>query len=146
MGQLQPITQKQSKIEVSALTGIFWTSIKGGKMSHEEVGYSDGQAGMEKTFTGLMKIEPITLTKPYDPVNDKAIQTFLNSQRATKTAFNVTVTPVNTDVAGSPLPGGQPQTYSNCMVLSYTPAQFDRNGTGLAMVELVLAVNSLPTY
>lgn len=143
---LTPITTKQAKIEISGLPAIYWTSIKGGMMSHEEVPYNDGQAGIEKTYTGLMKIEPLTLSKPYDPVNDTAIHAFISKQRSSKTIFNVTVTPVNTDVAGSPVSGGKPITYSNCTFIGYTPAQFDRDGSGLAKVEMKIAVNALPSY
>ena len=147
MAQLQPITMKQAKIEISApLLGIFWTSIKGGKMSHEEVSYNDGAQGLELVFTGLTKLENITLTKPYDPVNDAAIHSFISSQRSAKTAFSVSVTPVNADIAGSPISGGKTIIYNNCTFISYNPPQFDRDGTGLAKVEMVIGLNSLPTF
>lgn len=143
---LQPISQKQSKIVISELQNVFWTSIKGGKLENESITYSDGQEGLEKTYAGIAKIEPITLTKPYDPVNDAAIQAFIKKQKAQAKPFNVVVTPINADVAGGNYPNGKPQTYNNCTFISYTPPQFDRNGNGLAMVEMTLAVNSLPTY
>ena len=143
---LKPITNKQALIVVSGLPGIYWSSNKGGKMAYEEVGYNDGQTGIEQTHTGMMKIEPLTLSKAYDPVNDAAIQSFITAQAANATPFNVTVTPVNPDVAGTPIAGGRPMTYPNCKVLSYTPPQFDRDGSGLARCELMVAVNSLPTY
>lgn len=146
MAQLQPITTKQAKIEISSLMGIFWTSIKGGKLSQEEVVYNDGAQGLDLTLTGSSKLEHITLIKPYDPVNDSQIHTFISGQRATKVAFSVSVLPVNADVAGSPVAGGKPITYNNCTFISYNPPQFDRDGTGLAKVEMVLALNSMPTY
>ena len=146
MAQLTVITQKQAKIEIDGLQGIFWTSIKGGKLSHEEVSYNDGAQGLELVFAGLIKLENITLSKPYDPVNDKAIQDFIEKQRKTKTTFNVKVTPVNADIEGTPISGGAGTIYNNCMLISYMPPQFDRDGTGLAKVEMVLGLNSLPTY
>lgn len=146
MANLSPITQKQARVIVSALPGVFWTSISGGKYSHEEVKYNDGNAGLTKTYFGMAEIEPITVKKPYDPVNDGAIQAFASAQRSSKTPFNVTVQPVNADVAGSNLAGAKAITYENCTFLSYTPPQFDRDGSGLAMVEMTFAVNSLPSY
>lgn len=146
MPNLTPITQKQVKVEVSGLLGIFWTSIKGGKLSQEEVKYNDGAEGLEKTLTGFSSIEPLTLSKPYDPVNDGAIQSFISAQRSARTPFNVTVTPVNADVAGSPVSGGKSITYSNCTFIGYNPPQFDRDGTGLAKCELMVAVNAIPSY
>lgn len=98
MPQLQPITAKQAKVEISALQGIFWTSKKGGNMKLEEVPYNDGAQGIEKTLTGFTKIENVTLSKPYDPVNDGAIQAFVSAQRSAKTPFNIAVTPVNADI------------------------------------------------
>lgn len=146
MAQLTAITSKQAKIEIEGLQGIFWTSIKGGKMSLEEVSYNDGAQGLELVLAGLTKLENITLMKPFDPVNDKRLTDWIAGQRATKTTFSVKVTPVNADVAGSAIQGSKDITYNNCMFLSYNPPQFDRDGTGLAKCELVLGLNSLPTY
>lgn len=146
MPQLTAVTSKQGKIEISDLQGIFWTSIKGGKLSLEEVNYNDGSQGLELVLPGFTKLENITLTKPYDPVNDATIHTFIAAQRVTKTPFSVVVTPINADIAGSSISGGRSITYNNCTFLGYTPPQFDRDGTGLAKCEMVLGINSLPTY
>jgi hypothetical protein len=146
MSNLKPLSQKQARIQISALQGIFWTSQKGGKYSHEEVKYNDGSQGLELTLAGMVSIEPLTLTKPHDPINDATLQNFLTAQRSNRTPFNVTITPVNSDVAGSAMAGARAITYNNCTFISYTPPQFDRDGTGLAKCELVVAVNSLPTY
>ena len=146
MANLAPISQKQAKITISSLPGIFWTSIDGGKQSREEVAYNDGAIGLEKTYLGFTMIEALTLTKPYDPSADKALQTFVTTQRSNNTPFSVVVSPVQADVAGSPIPGAVGVTYPNCVLVSYKPAKFDRDGTGLAKVELVIRVNGVPTY
>lgn len=146
MANLNPVSQKQARIIVSAMANTFWTSISGGKLSHEEIKYNDGNAGLEKTFAGMVSIEPLTLTKSYDPVADKEIQSFVKAQQRTKTPFNVTVSPVQADIAGSLIPGGQGVTYEGCTFISYTPATFDRDGTGIAKVSLMVAVNALPSY
>lgn len=146
MANLQPISQKQARITISALPGVFWTSIDGGDMSHEAVKYNDGTNGQEKTFTGMLSISDITLMKPYDPTNDRIIQDFISGQRSRPTPFSVAVTPVAADLQGSLLQGGQGVTYPNCVFISYKPAKFDRDGSGIAKVEMTIAVNSLPTY
>jgi hypothetical protein len=146
MSNLKALSSKQARIQISALQGIFWTALKGGKSSREEVKYNDGAQGLELTLAGMTSVEPLTLTKPYDPVNDAALQNFLTAQRANATPFNISITPVNSDVAGSAMAGARPITYNNCTLLGYTPPQFDRDGTGLAKCEIVVAVNSLPTY
>jgi hypothetical protein len=146
MPALVPITQKQTKIEISALQGIFWTSIKGGKLSYEEETYNDGVEGLAKTYSGMAKIEPITISKPYDPVNDGNIQKFITDQKANRTPFSVTSTPVNADLAGTAIQNAKAITYNNCVFMGYNPPQFDRDGSGIAKVELMFAVNSLPSY
>lgn len=146
MPNLTPITQKQARIELSALPGIFWTSIKGGKLTKESVKYNDGSENLIKTTGGIAEIEDLTLAKPHDPAQDGAIAAFITAQSASKTPFNVVVTPVATDVQGTAISGGKPITYSNCTFLAYTPAQFDRDGTGLAKVEMMIAVNAIPSY
>jgi hypothetical protein len=143
---LAPISQKQAKIVISAIPGIFWTSNKGGKLSREEVKYNNGQTGLEQTYVGFSMVEPLTLSKPYDPVADKAIAAFVTTQRSNGTPFSITVTPVQADVAGSPLAGAVGVTYPNCVLTGYKPADFDRNGQGLAMIEVTVAVNGIPTY
>ena len=146
MAALQPISQKQAKITISAIPGVFWTSIDGGKQMREEVKYNDGSAGQEKHYVGFTSVENLTLTKPYDPAGDVAVSTFVTGQRGSNVPFSVTVTPVSADIGGSPLAGANGVTYPNCVLISYKPAKFDRDGTGLAKIELVIAVNGTPTY
>ena len=143
---LPVISQKQARITISGLTKIFWTSIKGGELTQEEVVYNDGNLGIEQTYTGFTKIGKLTLSKPFDPVGDKALQTFIKEQATKKTTFNITVTMVESDVAGTPLSGASDITYNNCIFLGYVPPNFDRDGTGLAKCELMVACNSMPTY
>lgn len=143
---LNPVSNKQARIIVSGIPGIFWTSISGGELAHEEIKYNDGNAGLEKTFAGMVSIKPLTISKSYDPVADKVIQSFIKAQQSNKTPFNVTVSPVQADIAGTLIPGGQGVTYEGCTFLSYMPATFDRDGTGIAKVSIIVAVNSLPQY
>lgn len=145
MPQLQPISQKQARIFVNGISAPF-ISISGGKYSREEVKYNDGVNGMEKTYMGMIVIENLTLGKPFDPVSDKDILAFVIAQRSATTGFTVTVSPVNADAQGSPLAGAGTITYTNCVLVSYMPAKFDRAGNGLAMIEMVISCNSLPTY
>lgn len=143
MPQLQPISMKQARVTISGSNTGF-TSISGGKYSREEVKYNDGNQGIEKTFVGMVAIEQLTLSRPYDPVAEKEIVTFVNNQRTAQQGFTVTVQPVSADVAGTAI--GTGVTYTGCVLVSYTPAKFDRNGNGLAMTELVIQPTNLPTY
>lgn len=143
MPQLSPVSVKQARITLSGSNTPF-TSISGGKYSREDIKYSDGNVGIEKTFVGMVSIEALTLTRPYDPTAEKEIVAFVNSQRTAQQGFTVTVQPVSADVAGTAV--GTGVTYTGCVLVSYTPAKFDRNGNGLAMTELVIQPTNLPTY
>ena len=145
MPQLTPISSKQAKIFISGVSSQF-TSISGGKYSREEVKYNDGNNGIEKTFAAMTTIEGLTLTKPYDPIADKEITAFINTQRLNGKPITITVNPVNADVQGTPIAGAGTITYSDCTLVGYTPAKWDRQSTGLAMIEMSFAVNSVPTY
>jgi hypothetical protein len=146
MPQLKPISVKQARITVAGLNDIAFTSISGGKYAREEIKYNDGVNGIERTSAGMISIEPITLTKPHDPVNDKSITKFINDLQKSGNFVTVTVNPVNSDVAGTDLAGAASTTYTGCTLISYSPAKFDRNGNGLAMVEVMFAVSQMPTY
>ncbi len=144
MPQLQPISVKQARITVEGLSDIFFTSISGGKYTKESVKYNDGNNGIEKTFSGMVNIEALTLGKPFDPVNDASIATFIKTARSTSKTYTITVQPVASEVAATNL--GKTITYTGCTLMSYTPAKFDRDGSGLAKVEMMFEVNELPTY
>lgn len=146
MPQLKPISVKQARITVSGLNDIAFTSISGGKYSREEIKYNDGVNGIERTTAGMITIEALTLTKPHDPVNDKSIAKFMNDLQKSGNFVTITVNPVNSDVAGTDLAGAVSTTYTGCTLISYSPPKFDRNGSGLAMTEVMFAVSQMPTY
>lgn len=145
MPQLQPLSVKQAKVFISGISAPF-TSISGGKYTREDIKFNDGVNGMEKSTAGMITIEALTLTKPFDPISDKEIAAFIANQRNAVAGFTVTVNPVNADAQGSPLSGATTITYTGCILLSYTPAKFDRNGNGLAMIEMTVQPNQLPVY
>jgi hypothetical protein len=146
MAKLQPITQKQAVITISDLPDVFWLSSKGGKVNTEKVPYNDGKQGIIQTFTGFLSLTALTLMKSFDPVADKAVVAWFNKQKATPTPFNVAIQPVKADLAGSVFDGSSQILYSDCLLGDYQLPEFNRDSTGLAMIECEVLFNTIPTY
>jgi hypothetical protein len=143
---LKPISAKQAIITISDISDVYWMSSKGGKVNREEIEYNDGKQGIIQTFVGFIKLENLVLMKSFDPAADKAVLTWIDNQIKTPTPFNVAIQPVKADLTGSPFEGSSQILYSNCQLGDYKLPEWDRNSTGLAMIEIKVIFNSLPTY
>jgi hypothetical protein len=142
MAQLQPVSTKQARITISNMGDLKFTSISGGKFSREEVKYNDGNTGIERTHPGFVSIEPLTISKPYDPLTEKVIDAAI---KLGNKVFTIEVQAVTAESSTGSNIGGS-VLYNNCILMAYTPAKFDRDGSGLARTELMFAVNELPRY
>ena len=145
MANLQPITVKQTRITVKGCPG-FWSSHDGGEVDKESVKYFEPAANLQKTIAGVASVSDLKLKRLFDPNVDKATIEWILGQMAEPEPFNVVSQPVNADVAGTPIAGGGTFTYPNCTILKYTPPKFDKEGKSLAMIEITVAVNQIPTY
>lgn len=143
---LKPISQKQAVITISSLRDIYWTALRGGKVTREKIKYSDGRQGITQTFVGFLELENLTLMKPFDPAKDKSVIKWCRDQVDKPTPFNVAIQPVKSDLAGTPFEGSSQILYSNCSLGDFKLPEWDRNATGLAMVEIEVIFNALPTY
>jgi hypothetical protein len=143
---LKPISQKQAVITISDISDTYWISIKGGRVSREKVKYNDGKKGIIQTLTGFIELESLTLTKSFDPSADKTVIAWIKKQLDSPTAFNVAIQPVKSDITGSVADGAGQILYSNCQLGDHKLPEFDRNSTGLAIIEVEVIFNELPTY
>ena len=144
-GNLQPITVKQALITIEGITAYF-TKVSAPKEKREDVSYNDGQRGQTFKVTGFVELENITLSKSFDPVQDKALVAWYKARKNTlDQAFSVTVQPVTADVQSTPITGGGTFVLSGCKVVSFKYPEFDRLGSGLAMLEIEIAPESV-TY
>lgn len=144
---LKPIPQKQAVITISTLPDTYWISSKGGKVTREKVKYNDGKTGIVQTIPSFMELEALTLQKAFDPAADAAVVTWIESQDKSPAPFNVAIQPVKSDIAGSPFDGAKQLLFSNCVLGDYKlPTEWDRNSTGLAMIEVEIIFNTPPTY
>ena len=140
---LKPITKKQGRITVSGAGNALWSAAKNPGMERDTATYTDTD-GMTKTVVGLVKAKDLTLSKIYDPAADGNLVKWLRGQADKPTNFSVSVQGVNADAAGSKL--GGTFTYPNCVMLSFTDPEYDSEGSGVVMIEMIVAVNSRPTY
>jgi hypothetical protein len=88
---------------------------------------------------GFASREKLTLSKAYDPVADEALEVWAQKAIEQPTAtgdFTVTVQPVQSDVAGTPIAQSKSRVYSGCQMVSLRVPDVDRSGSGLAMLEL----------
>ncbi|MBW4558428.1 MAG: hypothetical protein KME59_21385 [Trichormus sp. ATA11-4-KO1] len=143
---LNPISQKQAIITISDISGVYWKALNGGKVAREKIKYNDGKQGIEQTFVGFLSLEDLTVMKNFDPKEDGVVINWVEQQVANPTPFNVAIQPVKSDLVGSPFDGAKQILYSNCQLADYKYPTWDRESSGLAVFELVLIFNSLPTY
>jgi hypothetical protein len=140
---LKPITVQNFVVTLNGATGlsgsIVFSKASAPRFSRPEAAYNDGQTGQEKATYGFSKREKLTLSKAYDPVADDALEVWAQKaveQPQDNSDFTVTVLPVQSDVAGTPIAQAKPRVYTGCQVVSFRMSDVDRTSSNLAMLEL----------
>jgi hypothetical protein len=146
MTLLRPISQKQFHARISDISDVFWMTVRGGQIDREKIKYNDGQKGIIQQFAGFIEIADLTLSKSFDPVQDSKVIQWCRKQIDTPTAFEVSLTPILSDLTGSQVPGSSEIKYSNCQLVGYKMPEADRNSSGLAMIEVTVICNELVSY
>lgn len=142
---LKPITQKQFLVILDKLATTYWSKATSPKESRDVADYNDGQTGTVKKALGFLSRDNITLSKAFDPDADKAITTWYAEMQKNGTpndGFNVSITPVKNDLAGTTLKGITLK-LSGCQVVSLKLPDVDRMGNGVATIELELCYDTL---
>lgn len=144
MANLAPVSVKQARTICSFFPSAFWSGSDGGDIDKDEISYTDTNLNIQQTIAGVAKISNKTLKKVHDPVADAPLIAAILAQLKSQTAFSVTVQATKSDVEGTPL--GALTTYPNCALMSFKPPKYDREGSGVAMIEITVAINSMPTF
>lgn len=144
MANLQPVSVKQARMVASFYPSAFWSSADGGDITADEISYTDTNTNLKMTLAGVLGVGKKTLKKVHDPVVDAPLLAAITAQFKSAKPFSVTVQPVKNDVEGTAL--GSLTTYPNCTLLGFKPPKYDREGSGVAMIEIDVAVNSMPTF
>lgn len=115
------------------------------KVTRSKTEYSDTEKGLMRTHLGFSKNEPVTLSKNYDPVADTQLIDWIKEQQATPRRFTVTLTPVESNIAGTVIAGARSIQLVNCQLGDVTYPDGDRDdGSGLTKFELEIIADDLP--
>jgi hypothetical protein len=143
MPNLKPITTQNFIVTISGATGLTGTNTfskaTAPRMSRSEVPYNDGQTGTEHMTYGFSRREKLSLSKAYDPVNDATLEQWAQDaleKPGDNSDFTVTIQPVQSDIAGTPIASAKSRVFTGCQLVSMRLPDVDRTGSGLAQLEL----------
>jgi hypothetical protein len=143
MPTLRPITVQNFVVTINGAKGLTDTvtfeKCSNLKLARPTSEYNDGQTGQKMSTFGFADRSTLSLSKAYDPVNDAILEKWASDaiQNPTENSqFTVTVQPVNSDLAGTPISGASPRTFTGCEVISLKLPDIDRNSSGVARLEL----------
>lgn len=137
MPNLRPILSKQFVTQVGDLPTTYFTKVSGLQESYDETEYNDGEKGRLFVHVGFMKIDKVTLSKPFDPAQDVALIQWYQGQKTNRQPFTVTIQPVSADLNGSPIAGAKTLTLTGCTVTRMKYPDVDReSSSAIAMLEI----------
>lgn len=142
---LKPILQKQFLVLIDQLKESYWNKATSPKESREVAEYNDGQTGVTRKVLGFTSTENVTLSKPFDPIQDKFITDWYTDYKknvGTKDRFTVSIQPVQNDYQGNTIKGVT-ITLTGCQIVSFKAPEVDRMGTATAMLEIELCYDDL---
>lgn len=144
MANLKPVQQRQFLVTIDGLQAFF-TKATAPKETRGSSTYNDGETGITRKHLGFLELDDVTLSKPFDPAQDKALVEWWNKQKEDPSNVTVSIQPVKADTKGSPIPGASTLMLTECQVASFTYPAVDREADGMAMLEIVLVPGSI-TY
>lgn len=143
MANLKPITSQNFVVTISGAAGLsgthLFTKATAPRFSRTGASYNDGQTGQELMVFGFSQRQNLSIAKPYDPVADKALETWAQSimeKPPANAEFTLTIQPVQSDIAGTPIPSAQARVFTGCQLVSVRMPDVDRQGTSTAMIEM----------
>ena len=136
MANLKPLSQKQFLVEIDKLAGAKFTKATGLEETFDEAEYNDGSTGQQFTHLGMLKLGSVTLGKPFDAEADQAIYDWFQEYKENRGDFAVTITPILPTLEAKQVPGSKSLILQGCQVKRFKYPDADREGSGLAMLEL----------
>ena len=136
-----PITKSDFLVKIPEISEAYWTNFSGVSGSAQSTDYSDGLRRELHKIVGPRQIADVTLSKPYNPVNDLPIiqwwQAWCNASGKENT---VMIQPVN--YCPDPEPYGSAVTLLGCKPSSVNFAAVDKTSAEISTIELGLSVDS----
>lgn len=141
---LHPIQQRQFLVFIDGVQAYF-TKVTAPKETRPRSNYNDGEKGLTRKHIGFLELDDVTLSKPFDPAQDKALIQWWEEQKKNPQPVTVTIQPVNTDVEGTPIQGAGTLVLTECVAAEFTYPSVDREADGMAMLEILLVPGAV-TY
>jgi hypothetical protein len=140
---MRPISSSNFSVILPVAGNVTFTRCSGKSVAKATSDVPNPQTGMMETITGYRKIQDVQLGKPYDPVADRALITWLTQQESdNQPLFSFTVTPVNIDGQNSPISGGSSWTFTDCKVVNYSLPDVDLGSANPSMISITISVNA----
>ncbi|AVH67033.1 hypothetical protein [Nostoc sp. 'Peltigera membranacea cyanobiont' N6] len=100
LSTINPVANSDFTITLTALPNVYWTTFSGIKTTYKRPTYNDGLSQVERTAGGGTKANTnITISKPYDPESDDAINSFLVDHEEGD-VFDMSITPIKRSSTG----------------------------------------------
>jgi hypothetical protein len=136
MADLDQISQKQFIVTLEGRKALF-QKVTAPKEMFGEQEFNDGQSGQIFTHLDFLKLDKVTLTRNYNPISDPVdLVAWYQEYRKNPTDLSISVQPVKADLAGSPIPGSKTMILSGCRIVSFKFPSADREGSGMATLEI----------
>lgn len=129
-------SQRQSLVKVSGIEDYF-ASKSGGNITADSSKVYDGGSPTPDVMTGPAEADNITVSRPYDLQRDEPVLRRLRKVVGTWVT-TVSVTPTDKDLVAV----GQPQVYSNAVLVGLTEPEVDASSGDAKTYELEFAVGS----
>jgi hypothetical protein len=143
MATLRPITVQNFVATLNGANGfsetVTFEKCSNLKLARSSSEYNDGQTGQKMATFGFSDRSNLGLSKAYDPVADANLEKWLIdaiTNPKVDSEFTITIQPVNSDLAGTPIAGASPRTFTGCQVVSFKLPDVDRGSAGVARLEI----------
>ncbi|HEY9835421.1 MAG TPA: phage tail protein [Vampirovibrionales bacterium] len=135
-----PITEGDYLVTIEGIAQAYWETFSGVSDTTQVTEYSDGRSNRLHKLIGPRQVENVTLTKPYNPIQDKAIIEWWRKWcSANGEEVTITVQPVR--YCPDPINHGTATTMLGCKPTSLKYGNVDKKSANISMLELVFAVD-----
>ena len=119
---------------------ILWSSKTGGGSNSENTQIFEGGKRVPTNIGGPTTVEQVVLTKPYDPIRDRDILSWVAAwDRGIREELTLIVQPTNS--AG--VPAGKRQMLKGCAKINFKLPDIERGSSEAAMLELTVQPTQL---
>jgi hypothetical protein len=128
---------RQHAVSVTGVEGA-WAKVSGGVASVDASESYNGGAAVPDLTMGRKKVSNLTVDRPFNPVRDRPVIRFIESQLGS--TWSTTVT--DQDLAANEMAIGTPTVYTGCVPISVTGPEFDTEKSDASRVVVEFRVQT----